>query len=75
MKQDFETLFKLLTDSSPFPWQVALYDQLRSSADVRALDLPTGLGKTSIIPICLIARANVAALPQQLLELAIVKPS
>jgi CRISPR-associated endonuclease/helicase Cas3 len=57
--QDFEKQFNLLTGHLPFPWQIALYDRFASDRkdnipDVAAL--PTGLGKTNVIAVWLLAR-------------------
>ena len=54
----FPTLFHALTGDSPFPWQQRLYDCLLKGEIPSACDIPTGLGKTAIIPIWLIALAN-----------------
>ncbi len=56
---DFENAFELLTGHPPFPWQSSLYERLRLGdfESIRVCDIPTGLGKTSIIAIWLIARA------------------
>lgn len=53
----FETVFKALTSYKPLRWQKRLYDQIRSGKLPDVCDLPTGLGKTSVIPIWLIAFA------------------
>lgn len=50
--------FGLLTEGKrPYPWQIALYAQMIRGYVPDSLDLPTGGGKTSIIPIWLIALA------------------
>jgi hypothetical protein len=57
----FDGAFHALTDHFPFGWQRRLFDRLRSGRDVpRLCYLPTGLGKTSVIPIWLIALAHQA---------------
>lgn len=54
----FDTAFPALTDYSPLRWQRRLFDRLRSGYEIpRVCDLPTGLGKTSVIPIWMIALA------------------
>jgi CRISPR-associated endonuclease/helicase Cas3 len=54
---DFASSFDLLTGNKPFPWQQALYDDWFSVGRFpAACNLPTGLGKTSIIAVWLIAR-------------------
>lgn len=50
--------FKLLTDHSPFPWQQALYRAFLKKTFPKACDIPTGLGKTSIIAVWLLALAE-----------------
>src|SRR4051794_30867038 len=55
---DFDTAFQALTGFPPFGWQRRLYEQHFSRGDIpAALDLPTGLGKTSVMAVWLIARA------------------
>ena len=51
---------------SPFPWQVRLLRRLLRGELPRALDIPTGLGKTSTMAIWLVARALRAAVPTRL---------
>ncbi|HEY4263450.1 MAG TPA: type I-U CRISPR-associated helicase/endonuclease Cas3, partial [Schlesneria sp.] len=58
---DFSRLFERLTENAPFPWQVALYERFISNkldSIPPACNLPTGLGKTSVIAVWLIALAN-----------------
>lgn len=51
----------------PFPWQVRLLQLFLDGRIPRALDLPTGLGKTSVMAIWLVARAcGAAGLPRRL---------
>jgi len=52
---DFKKLFQLLTGYDPFPWQVALFGQFRAGEFPRSASLPTGLGKTSLIVLWLLA--------------------
>ncbi|MBK8978724.1 MAG: type I-U CRISPR-associated helicase/endonuclease Cas3 [Planctomycetes bacterium] len=52
---------------TPFPWQRRLLAQLSAGAVPRALDLPTGLGKTSVMAVWLAARVSGATdLPRRL---------
>ena len=53
----FEQAFHALTDHEPYPWQQALYERLIDpvAAWPANVDIPTGLGKTAIIPVWLIA--------------------
>jgi CRISPR-associated endonuclease/helicase Cas3 len=55
----------------PFPWQERLFQKFCHSDFPSALDLPTGLGKTSVMAIWLLARAfahetNRRAIPRRL---------
>lgn len=51
---------------SPFPWQTSLLEKLCEGCMPRALDIPTGLGKTSVMAAWLVARACGANLPRRL---------
>jgi len=55
----FATVFAELTGHVPFPWQSTLFERMREGdfESLRVCDIPTGLGKTSIIAIWLIARS------------------
>ncbi len=55
--QNFPKLFKELTGSSPFPWQEALFANFTEAKIPESANLPTGLGKTSIVAIWLCAVA------------------
>lgn len=56
----FQKIFELLTGFAPLPWQQALFERFASGANhiPSRCDLPTGLGKTSVVAIWLIALAN-----------------
>jgi CRISPR-associated endonuclease/helicase Cas3 len=54
-ENQFDTLFRTLTDRAPFPWQMALYERFTEGVVPHAADIPTGLGKTSVVVIWLIA--------------------
>ncbi len=55
----FPDAFQALTDHRPLRWQVRLYQRLRWEGTIPSqCELPTGLGKTSVIPIWLIALAR-----------------
>lgn len=56
-------------EASPFPWQIRLLHDLLAGRVPRALDLPTGLGKTSVMAIWLVALALGARLPRRLVYL------
>lgn len=57
-KTDFCTTFQTMTGNLPFPWQSRLYDRFVVGEFPNTASLPTGLGKTSIIAIWLIALAK-----------------
>ncbi len=67
MNLDFDATFRDLTGKSPFPWQRRLYRDHFSKGEIRSTcNLPTGLGKTSVIAVWLIALANKANVPRRL---------
>ena len=51
----FAKCFFDLTGNDPYPWQRELFNRLANGQPPAALDVPTGLGKTSVIPIWLLA--------------------
>ena len=55
--QSFGHHFSSLTGHSPMRWQQRLFDLLVRGEIPVALDLPTGLGKTSVMAVWLVARA------------------
>ncbi|HEU0142091.1 MAG TPA: type I-U CRISPR-associated helicase/endonuclease Cas3 [Bryobacteraceae bacterium] len=63
---DFAGRFYALTGNKPFPWQTALYDRFIAEDVPRSCDLPTGVGKTSVIAVWLIALAAGARVPRRL---------
>lgn len=56
--EDFESNYKLLTGNSPFPWQRKLFTMFVDKRFPETCPVPTGLGKTSIIAIWLLAVAH-----------------
>ena len=55
----FKTTFKALTNHEPFPWQIELFGEWFAKGKFpESCNLPTGLGKTSVIAIWLIALMN-----------------
>ncbi|MEM7697187.1 MAG: type I-U CRISPR-associated helicase/endonuclease Cas3 [Verrucomicrobiota bacterium] len=60
--KSFEQQFACLTGFSPFPWQTAFYNQLVATGVGESLpsiaSIPTGLGKTNVVAIWLIALAR-----------------
>jgi hypothetical protein len=55
--RSFPDSFFLLTGHSPMRWQHRLFDQFIDGKIPAALDLPTGVGKTSVMAIWILARA------------------
>lgn len=51
---------------APFPWQIELLRRFRQGEGVSSLDIPTGLGKTAVMAVWLVARALGASLPRRL---------
>jgi CRISPR-associated endonuclease/helicase Cas3 len=61
--------FQVLTGHSPMRWQCRLFERMLGGNLPDAVDLPTGLGKTSVMAIWLLARALAGAetaLPRRL---------
>ena len=50
----------------PFRWQMRLLRRLLDADLPRVVDIPTGLGKTSVMALWLIALAEAARLPRRL---------
>lgn len=55
------------SSQSPFPWQIELLRRFLEGDIVSSIDLPTGLGKTAVIAVWLVARALGASLPRRLI--------
>lgn len=53
----FSEYFHAATGNRPFPWQIALFEKFASDQFPTSANIPTGLGKTSIVAIWLIALA------------------
>ena len=65
---DFSNAFKALTGHRPFPWQRRLFDAwLSGDGAPSAVDIPTGLGKTAVMAVWLLARGAGANLPRRLI--------
>jgi CRISPR-associated endonuclease/helicase Cas3 len=62
----FSLQFKALTGFNPLSWQRRLFGLFVKGDLPSSLDLPTGLGKTSVMAIWLIAQAHGAKLPRRL---------
>lgn len=56
----------LAEHETPFPWQEDLLNRLIKGSEVGVLDIPTGLGKTSVMAIWLVARAMGAKVPRRM---------
>ncbi|MCG3145680.1 MAG: hypothetical protein HONDAALG_03322 [Gammaproteobacteria bacterium] len=54
---EFEKYFRELTGNAPFDWQSRLFQRFINGDFPGACDIPTGLGKTSVMAIWLIALA------------------
>ncbi len=64
---EFEDAFHVLTGYRPFPWQRRLFEEHFSSGALPSeVDIPTGLGKTAVMAVWLLARAAGAPLPRRL---------
>jgi CRISPR-associated endonuclease/helicase Cas3 len=62
----FQADFAALQGNDPFPWQERLFLDFCHGDFPSALDLPTGLGKTSVMAIWYLALAAGARLPRRL---------
>ena len=63
----FGSAFGALTGHSPYPWQRRLFEEWLARGSLPpAVDIPTGLGKTAVMAVWLLARAAGAALPRRL---------
>jgi len=51
---------------SPFPWQEDLLARMLDGAIPEVVDIPTGLGKTAVMAIWLVASACGAKMPRRL---------
>ncbi|MDE0389445.1 MAG: type I-U CRISPR-associated helicase/endonuclease Cas3 [Rhodospirillales bacterium] len=64
---DFGEAFEALTGHLPFPWQRRLFEEHFCCGTLPpAVDIPTGLGKTAVMAVWLLARAAGASLPRRL---------
>jgi CRISPR-associated endonuclease/helicase Cas3 len=65
---EFRVRFQFLTEYAPMRWQERLYESHFVKNDVPGvIDIPTGLGKTSVMAIWLIARETNVNLPRRLI--------
>ncbi|MBX9622592.1 MAG: type I-U CRISPR-associated helicase/endonuclease Cas3 [Gemmataceae bacterium] len=58
---EFAAAFEALTGNPPFPWQRALYGRFVAGDFPSSCTLPTGLGKTNVIAVWLLALATAPA--------------
>ena len=63
---NFDNSFKVLTGHPCFPWQRRLFESLRKGDLPSAVDIPTGLGKTAVMALWLLARTENVSLPRRL---------
>jgi CRISPR-associated endonuclease/helicase Cas3 len=61
-----EKALGLQNGETPFPWQEALLERMLKGEVPELIDIPTGLGKTAVMAIWLVARASGAELPRRL---------
>ena len=67
MPKSFQDQFKDLTGHDPFLWQQDLYKNHFERGDLpKALDIPTGLGKTSVMSLWYLATRNGSSVPKRL---------
>ena len=65
---NFHDRFKALTGNSPFCWQRRLFrEYFAKGAIPAALDIPTGLGKTSVMVLWYLAQITGAKVPRRLI--------
>jgi CRISPR-associated endonuclease/helicase Cas3 len=62
----FRDDFEAMTGNRPFPWQEELFRSFLRDDVPRYCDIPTGLGKTSVMAIWLVARTSGAKAPRRL---------
>lgn len=65
-KEWLQRALRLGAEETPFPWQEELLERFLRGEIARSVDIPTGLGKTAVIAIWLVARAIGGALPRRL---------
>lgn len=63
--EQFQIIFRALTDNDPFPWQEKLFSRIAAGDLPRHCDVPTGLGKTSVIAVWLAALAASLLAPER----------
>jgi CRISPR-associated endonuclease/helicase Cas3 len=63
---EFQKSFCALQGDSPFPWQEQLFAEFCRGELPSALDLPTGLGKTSVMTVWYLAFKADSPVPRRL---------
>jgi CRISPR-associated endonuclease/helicase Cas3 len=63
---EFADAFEKLTGNRPFPWQWKLYEHFAAGKIPPSCTLPTGLGKTLVIAVWLLALATAGTVPRRL---------
>jgi len=66
LAQWFAIEFQALTGYEPYAWQIALFNSLVLGTIPKNINLPTGSGKTSAIPVWLLAFIQNPTLPRRL---------
>ncbi len=67
-REDFEEKFESLTSFAPLPWQTRLYFEFFERQQIPdSVDIPTGLGKTAVVALWLIAIRAGLAVPRRLI--------
>ncbi len=66
LAQWFSTEFNALTGYEPYAWQTVLFSNLVTGEIPKNINLPTGSGKTSVIPVWLLAFIQNPTLPRRL---------
>lgn len=67
MDEQFKQYFETLSGFPPLRWQQRLFKRFAENQLPDSLDLPTGLGKTSVMQLWLLARAVNPTLPKRLI--------
>src|SRR5262245_41124299 len=69
---NFEKCFRQLTGNVPFDWQERLFQKFLNGDFPDACDIPTGLGKTSVMTVWLIALAYLIRVRERKIPLRLV---
>ena len=67
---EFDSAFEGLTGHRPFPWQRRLFVDWLSRGELPpTIEIPSGLGKTTVMAVWLLARAKGADIPRRLVHI------